>query len=668
MTACRKKEQKQQQELEQTKNELRSSNVMRRQRKRGDSSAVVVVVDLDDGYGSIEIEVSGDVHIDTENFPLLVRRDALADAFGSDREQRVLYAGCGSGIIGILALRYGLCDFVSFCDVDAESVACARRNAKANGFGSKRFDARQIDLLADDGRDETSVGEGFDTVLLNPPQMPANDALRTSRPDKFGGSDGLLFYRRVARKLTRARRVVFMQTAFSSFRAANELFEHRYFIVQTVREQQRSTTVSELNALGPQQLRLLRNLRERGASDYREERGGKITYAQRLAVARRYRVGVFGAGCVGQFVGGHLRSVGPDVIFVGRRMLERTRDAGTLICTDFQRPRKRLSMPVSKLNIARDPSQLETCDAIFVCVKCGDTERVRETFRSISPKTIVISLQNGTENARCLREALPHHTIVAGMIPYGVNELAPGHVHRGSAGALTFDASTMPVVIVDALRESGLEVDLHPPSVMRRIQWFKLVVNLGNALNAIAGRPLAACLASGAYRTLLRAVWSEGLEVCAVANIPLHGGINGKSIDMVMAVLAMPDVLYRIIARAMRTTDERYCSSMLTDLRQRRATEIRELNGAIVALGEKYGVSTPVNRVLAELVRDAERAGRGSPRMTAPEIAVEVDKRAGSGWDSKVRASARRYRALLVVAGGTFLTALLYSVVSASFS
>jgi 2-dehydropantoate 2-reductase len=55
-------------------------------------------------------------------------------------------------------------------------------------------------------------------------------------------------------------------------------------------------------------------------------------------------------------------------------------------------------------------------------------------------------------------------------------------------------------------------------------------------------------------------------------------------------------------------------SSMLQDLQAGRGTEIDSLCGAVVDLGRKFRVATPVNGALLELIRAAERrSSQGSP-------------------------------------------------------
>jgi 2-dehydropantoate 2-reductase len=46
--------------------------------------------------------------------------------------------------------------------------------------------------------------------------------------------------------------------------------------------------------------------------------------------------------------------------------------------------------------------------------------------------------------------------------------------------------------------------------------------------------------------------------------------------------------------------------SMLQDLKNKRITEIEFMHGAISRLGQEYSIPTPVNSVLADLVRAAQ--------------------------------------------------------------
>jgi 2-dehydropantoate 2-reductase len=59
-------------------------------------------------------------------------------------------------------------------------------------------------------------------------------------------------------------------------------------------------------------------------------------------------------------------------------------------------------------------------------------------------------------------------------------------------------------------------------------------------------------------------------------------------------------------------------SSMWEDLEAGRVTEVDWINGEVVRLGREYGVVTPVNDRLVELIRNAERGGRRT--WSGPEL------------------------------------------------
>lgn len=59
---------------------------------------------------------------------------------------------------------------------------------------------------------------------------------------------------------------------------------------------------------------------------------------------------------------------------------------------------------------------------------------------------------------------------------------------------------------------------------------------------------------------------------------------------------------------------------MWQDLKQGRRTEIDYLQGAVIALAEKNHVDVPLMRRIVALIREAEAAGNGPPRLTPQQI------------------------------------------------
>jgi len=121
------------------------------------------------------------------------------------------------------------------------------------------------------------------------------------------------------------------------------------------------------------------------------------------------RVGIMGAGCIGQFVGAHLQCEPAcvNVTYVGRSALARTEKAGLLQCSDLERPDFRIQLPVATCNFSYDTSALSSCDVVIVTLKCTDMASCKPLL-NLRQGTVIISLQNGVENTtRCVH--FPHY-------------------------------------------------------------------------------------------------------------------------------------------------------------------------------------------------------------------------------------------------------------------
>ena len=57
-------------------------------------------------------------------------------------------------------------------------------------------------------------------------------------------------------------------------------------------------------------------------------------------------------------------------------------------------------------------------------------------------------------------------------------------------------------------------------------------------------------------------------------------------------------------------------SSMWEDLQRTRTTEIDYLQGVIVEIADRHGLPVPLSRRVVALVKAAEVAGKGPPRLT----------------------------------------------------
>lgn len=307
---------------------------------------------------------------------------------------------------------------------------------------------------------------------------------------------------------------------------------------------------------------------------------------------------VMGAGAIGCYLGGCLQAAGVPVVFVGRpRVLAALREHG-LRLTDLDGGEHRI--PAAALSLHEAIPVGIAPAFVLLTVKSGATHEAAAQLGSALPAgTPVVSMQNGVSNAAIAQAAAPGLRVLAGMVPFNIAELAPGHYHRGTTGDLAAqDDATLRDHLSDFDR-AGLPLQLHTD--LRAVQWGKLLLNLNNPVNALSGLPLRAQLMERGYRQCLAALQSETLDLLGLA------GINPAQVAAlpprrIPALLRLPSPLFRMIATRMLRIDPKARSSMADDLALGRTTEIDALCGEVVRLAAAHGRSAPLNARMVELV------------------------------------------------------------------
>ncbi|MGW3075457.1 MULTISPECIES: 2-dehydropantoate 2-reductase [unclassified Kitasatospora] len=333
---------------------------------------------------------------------------------------------------------------------------------------------------------------------------------------------------------------------------------------------------------------------------------------------RRLRIAVFGAGSIGCHLGGMLASTA-EVTLVGRPAAMAAIDADGLTLTGPGEARRE----VRELTAAAGPEAVAGADYVLVTVKSADTgTAARELAPHLGPDTVVVSFQNGLRNTEVLAAALPSHRVLAGMVPYNVVRTGPAAFHQGSGGSLMLAGEQGADALADAARESGLLLELR--SDMPAVQAAKLLMNLNNAVNALSGLPLREQVGQLAYRRCVARCQLEALAVFRAAGVE-PAQLGPVPPEVMPQVLELSDAQFHELAGASLQIDATARSSMWEDLQRGRPTEIDSLQGEIVALAERHGLTAPANARLIALVREAEAAGPGAaPGWAGPALLAEV--------------------------------------------
>jgi len=341
----------------------------------------------------------------------------------------------------------------------------------------------------------------------------------------------------------------------------------------------------------------------------------------RLGMAdRTSRIVVAGAGSIGCYVGGCLALAGRNVTLLLRPILAEAIAQNGVRVSDLGGADRTLTP--GALTLATDPGKaLAGAQLVLVTVKSGATAQMADLIaQHAPPDAAVVSLQNGVGNVDTLRARLgASRSLVPGMVPFNVVPTLNGgqrrRFHRATSGTMLI-AHFAPG-LRDALDVPGARVAEH--AHMTNVLWGKLVLNLNNALNALAGIPLTQELADRRWRLLLAAQIEEALTVLRAAHIR-PAAVEGVPPRVIPLILRLPNWLFRRVARRMLAVDPAARSSMWEDLLRRRNTEIDYLQGAILALADSTGVAAPLTRRIARLVKEAESARVGSPGLEPSQI------------------------------------------------
>ena len=305
-------------------------------------------------------------------------------------------------------------------------------------------------------------------------------------------------------------------------------------------------------------------------------------------------IAVVGAGAVGSFYGAMLARAEHRVTLIGRpaHVQATTRNGLKLDLASSS------ATEVIQIEASTELSSLRSADLVLFCVKSTDSASVAlQIAPYLSPHALIMSLQNGVENAALIAQHVPHAVIPC--VVYVATEIpAPGCVKHHGRGELVI--GTMQVSrlsdpqktlqeIVELFGSAQVPVQISQ-NVMVEL-WSKLMINC--AFNAISG------LAQIQYEKLaaLESVRiTQAAVVKEVIAVALADGIH----------LSEPVALQAVAQISVTMGSQK--SSTAQDMARSKPSEIDHLNGFIVRRGLALGVATPVNQALFALVKLLESA------------------------------------------------------------
>ena len=289
------------------------------------------------------------------------------------------------------------------------------------------------------------------------------------------------------------------------------------------------------------------------------------------------KIAVMGAGAVGCYYGFMLARAGHDVVLIGRpQHLEAIERQGLRLEAQTFDEHIRVS-------VSTEAGAVQRARLVLFCVKSNDTESGAAAIKPhLAPDAVVLSLQNGVENADRLRALLPQQ-VIAAAVYIGVEMAGPGHVRHHGRGELLIEASKASADVARTLIAAGVPTDISDN--VRGALWAKLITNCAyNALSAITQLPYGRLVKGEGVSAVMRDLVGECVAVAQADGVSLPGDVDAG------------------VRRIAETVPGQY-SSTAQDLARGKRSEIDHLNGLIVRRGEALGIATPANRLLQALVK-----------------------------------------------------------------
>ena len=262
-----------------------------------------------------------------------------------------------------------------------------------------------------------------------------------------------------------------------------------------------------------------------------------------------------------------------------------------------------------KLDLAKSPrietvqieassefSSLQTADLVLFCVKSSDSASVAlQIDPYLAPHALIMSLQNGVENAALIAQQIPHAVIPC--VVYVASEItAPGCVKHHGRGDLVI-GTMQPSRLIDPQKTLQEIVELFgsaqvPVQISQNVMaelWSKLMINCAfNAISGLAQIQYGKLAALASVRSTQTALVKEVIAVAHADGIHLSEAIALQAVEQISVTMGSQK------------------SSTAQDMVRSKPSEIDHLNGFIVRRGQALGVATPVNQALFALVKLVE--------------------------------------------------------------
>lgn len=233
--------------------------------------------------------------------------------------------------------------------------------------------------------------------------------------------------------------------------------------------------------------------------------------------------------------------------------------------------------------IATTPDGLGPVPWVLLATKAHQTGGAGGWLTALADRgTTVAILQNGVEHEERARPYAPESLLLPAVVECRALRISPGQVVQRTPATVTVPATPAGGAFAELFAGTDIAVAFVTDFVTAA--WRKLCLNVASgAVTALTDRPLEVVREPEIARLARELI----LECVAV------GRAEGAQ---------LADALAEEIVQSMIEGPPDAGTSLLADRRAGRPLEVEARNGAVVRIGERHGIATPLNRAVTALL------------------------------------------------------------------
>lgn len=305
------------------------------------------------------------------------------------------------------------------------------------------------------------------------------------------------------------------------------------------------------------------------------------------------RVGVLGAGGMGSAFAAHLARSGENVVLIGRGSAHIHRLTTQPLRVDPPGAQPWFAPLAVAESVADVPDG--SLDILLLLTKAYDLAEAASAAAPLLGKNgVAVALQNGLGTDALTADAFGGDRSLVGTTTVGARLMEPGQISVSTATAAGRSTTSIGPMgrargsLRHARRTASLLTTAGLPSGadngMDQLVWGKLALASMSPISCVNRVTVAAVWASPEGRNLVRRMFDEVVDVAAAEGVHLDRD--------------------RAWAHAMLTFDGtgEHFTSMCTDFREGRRTELPEMAGTVAVLAERHGIAAPVHHAVLDLL------------------------------------------------------------------